>query len=225
MKKAIIIAGIAILLILTGTIQVLLDNNKKVALPKVSPQSEQLLKELNSSKELDSTITSDKIIFSNIPDEIKNNSKVHLWIFSNPLDLGEVTITKNENTYYITSINDILKSKDIKVGNHKILIIKDDKAIGYFNVELTTTKTLKETSKEISNKLKCTPQMFKERYTYYYTDEATCKRNGAPDEVWQYFIKNNVPATIYSCEKIVDDCGDIYYGVYYSNAEGEKFYY
>lgn len=225
MKKAIIMAGISLLLISIGIVQLLLSNQKAVTLPKILPQSEQLIKELNSSKELESIITTDKIILSNIDEDIENNTKVHLWIFSDPLDLGEVTITKNENTYYLTSINDILKNKDIKTGSHKVLIIKDSKSIGYFNVELTSEKKLKVTSQETPETSNCTPQKFTKRYTYFYMDEATCSRNGAPDEVWQYFIKNNIPATNYGCEKIIDDCGTTYYGVYFGNTEGEKFYY
>lgn len=259
-KNTIVIIGIVLLLAAITTTYILLSTRKTETVPKTPTQAELLAKKLNSSKELESTITTDKIVLSNIKEDIETNSKVHLWIFSDPIDLGEVTIIKDGNTYYIASINDTLKTKDIKAGNHKILIIKDDKPLGYFNVELTTDKTLKVTSTEIPdnteeknnennndntsstpqpnttpnqepneqpkpNEVKCTPQKFEKRYTYFYTDEETCAKNGAPDEAWQYFIKNNIPATNYGCEKIIDDCGDTYYGVYYGNTEGEKFYY
>lgn len=251
-KNTIIIIGIVLLLVAITTTYILLSNKKIENVSKTSNQAELLTKKLNNSKELENTITTDKIVLSNINLAIETNTKVHLWIFSNPVDLGEVTIIKDESTYYINSINDTLKMKDIKAGNHKILILKDDKSLGYFNVELTAEKALKVTSTEMPDnteeknnentssntqqntqsseqskpeKVKCTPQKFEKRYTYFYTDEETCARNGAPDEVWQYFIKNNIPATNYGCEKIIDDCGNTYYGVYYGNTEGEKFYY
>lgn len=259
-KNTIIIIGIVLLLVAITTTYILLSNKKIENVLKTSTQAELLTKKLNNSKELENTITTDKIVLSNINWDIETNTKVHLWIFSDPVDLGEVTIIKDESTYYINSINDTLKTKDIKAGNHKILILKDDKSLGYFDVELTAEKTLKVTSTETPdnaeekstennnsstssttqpnttpnqetneqpkpNEVKCTTQKFEKRYTYFYTDEKTCARNGAPDEAWQYFIKNNIPATNYGCEKIIDDCGDTYYGVYYGNTEGEKFYY
>ena len=148
-KNTIIIIGIVLLLVAITTTYILLSNKKIENVSKTSTQAELLTKKLNSSNKLESTITTDKIVLSNINWDIETNTKVHLWIFSDPIDLGEVTIIKDESTYYINSINDTLKTKDIKAGNHKILILKDDKSLGYFNVELTAEKALKVTSTEM----------------------------------------------------------------------------
>ena len=66
---------------------------------------------------------------------------------------------------------------------------------------------------------------FKNKYTYVFEDENTCVKNGDQIDAWNYFRANNIPATTYGCEKIVDECGNTYYGVYYGNTQGEKFYY
>lgn len=73
--------------------------------------------------------------------------------------------------------------------------------------------------------VKCTPKKFKNNYTYVYEDKDTCVRNGDQIDAWNYFRANGIPATIYGCEEIVDECGNTYYGVYYGNTEGERFYY
>lgn len=54
------------------------------------------------------------------------------------------------------------------------------------------------------------------------------KKDGSKDdhqEAWDYFNANGISAYTYGCEKITDDCGKTYYGVYYGNMEGEKYYY
>ena len=179
---------------------------------------------------------------------IDTTKKVHLWIFSNPIDLGEFTIIKEGNSYSIENINTILKTKNINSGNHKILIIQNDKVLGYLKVELTEDKTLKVTNVEnettendenqttepsqevtptqpVQEEVKCTPKKFKNQYTYVFTEKEVCIQNGDQIDAWNYFRANNIPATIFGCEEIIDDCGDTYYGVYYGNTSGERFYY
>ena len=119
-KNTIIIIGIVLLLVAITTTYILLSNKKIENVSKTSTQAELLTKKLNNSKELENTITTDKIVLSNINWDIETNTKVHLWIFSNPVDLGEVTIIKDESTYYINSINDTLKMKDIKMLLFKV---------------------------------------------------------------------------------------------------------
>ena len=62
-------------------------------------------------------------------------------------------------------------------------------------------------------------------YTCFYEDKDTCVKNGDHQEAWDYFNANGISAYTYGCEKIIDDCGKTYYGVYYGNMEGEKYYY
>ncbi len=84
-------------------------------------------------------------------------------------------------------------------------------------------ETLKEEPKQ--EEVKCTPKKFKNKYTYFYEDKDTCVKNGDHQEAWDYFNANGISAYTYGCEKIIDDCGKTYYGVYYGNMEGEKYYY
>lgn len=73
--------------------------------------------------------------------------------------------------------------------------------------------------------VKCTPKKFKNKYTYFYEDKDTCVKNGDHQEAWDYFKANGISAYTYGCEEIKDECGNTYYGVYYGNMEGEKYYY
>lgn len=50
-------------------------------------------------------------------------------------------------------------------------------------------------------------------------------KNGDHQEAWNYFKANGISAYTYGCEEIKDECGNTYYGVYYGNMEGEKYYY
>lgn len=256
-KNTIIIVTIILLLIVVGVAATLALRTKK-SIPTSSDSVETML---NSAKEIKSDVATDKITLE-LTDNIDTTSKVHLWIFSDPIDLGEFSITKEGNTYYIESVNDVLKTKNIKTGNHRILIIQNNKAIGYIKVVLTKDKNLKvtiteneqdeETPKEEENtsdtqtnnnqtteqpkeeivptqpvqeEVKCTPKKFKNKYTYVYTEKEVCIQNGDQIDAWNYFKANNIPATTYGCEEIIDECGDTYYGVYYGNTLGEKFYY
>ena len=50
-------------------------------------------------------------------------------------------------------------------------------------------------------------------------------KNGDHDDAWEYFKANGISAYTYGCEEIIDECGTKYYGVYYGNMDGEKYYY
>lgn len=73
--------------------------------------------------------------------------------------------------------------------------------------------------------IKCTPMKFSNKYTYVYQDEATCNANGDQPDAFDYFIENGIIASMYGCEKIIDECGNTYYGVYFTNTKAEKYYY
>lgn len=71
----------------------------------------------------------------------------------------------------------------------------------------------------------CTPKKFAHKYTYVYESEAVCNANGDQPDAFDYFVANGITASMFGCEKIVDDCGNTYYGVYFTNTKGEKYYY
>ena len=243
-KNTIIIVTIVLLLILAGVATTSLVLKSKKSPPTSNNSIETML---SSAKEIKSNITTDKITLETTTN-IDTTKKVHLWIFSDPIDLGEFTIIKEGNSYSIENINTILKTKNINSGNHKILIIQNDKVLGYLKVELTEDKTLKVTNVEnettendenqttepsqevtptqpVQEEVKCTPKKFKNQYTYVFTEKEVCIQNGDQIDAWNYFRANNIPATIFGCEEIIDDCGNTYYGVYYGNTSGERFYY
>lgn len=241
------------------TILLIIGGIDAIFLKLKSDDTSTIKKSLESAEKLESTITDDKITISKI--NLENNSKVHLWIFSEPLDLGEFTLTKKDDTYYIENVNDVLKNKELAAGQHKILIMQNDKVLGYIPVELTkekplkpttennkeeetenptqeeqssqneeptkekTTPTINQTETPHQEQVQCTPKKFQNTYSYVFEDEDSCIKSGGQLEALEYFKNNNIPASTYGCEAIVDDCGTTYYGVYYGNTSGEKFYY
>ena len=83
----------------------------------------------------------------------------------------------------------------------------------------TTTKKTTTTKKATTSKT-CQSKKFKNKYSYVYTSNDECKKQGNLN----FFTESDKDSNIFSygCEKIVDDCGKEYYGVYfYTNASGE----
>lgn len=83
----------------------------------------------------------------------------------------------------------------------------------------TTTKKTTTTKKAITSKT-CQSKKFKNKYSYVYTSNDECKKQGNLN----FFTESDKDSNIFSygCEKIVDDCGKEYYGVYfYTNTSGE----
>lgn len=89
-----------------------------------------------------------------------------------------------------------------------------------------TTTTKKKTTKKTTTTKKattsktCQSKKFKNKYSYVYTSNDECKKQGNLN----FFTESDKDSNIFSygCEKIVDDCGKEYYGVYfYTNASGE----
>ena len=248
---------------------------------------------LNDSLEINAVVNEDKTVELVSWDGKEETTKVEVWVFSEPIYLGELNVVKKDNKYYLEGLNDILKDKGLEIGSHRLLVMQDGKSLGYIKIEITedkslkvtptselvndnagnvgadenvgeeennttdksseaTTDTKKEPEKTNDNKkpsstenkqeevkqpstsateepkqeeVKCTPKKFKNKYTYFYEDKDTCVKNGDHQEAWDYFKANGISAYTYGCEEIKDECGNTYYGVYYGNMEGEKYYY
>ena len=95
----------------------------------------------------------------------------------------------------------------------------------------TTTSTTKTTTKKTTTtSKKCTPKKFKHKYTYVYATQSECndKGNIAFNDVYDNV---NSKVSLFGCEKITDECGDTYWGVYFriwtgeDNEKYEKWYY
>lgn len=63
----------------------------------------------------------------------------------------------------------------------------------------------------------CTAKKFNKKYTYVYSDEKTCMHEGN-NAFYEVTDNNKVSDEIFtfSCEKIIDDCGNTYFGVYFN---------
>ena len=104
---------------------------------------------LNSASKLEVTIEEDKKVELTNLDFLDTSKVIKLWAFSDPIYLGEFTLISEDGKYYIEGIEEILNSKYITSGNHQILILQDDNAVGYFNVCLNNGTLL--SSKEMSS--------------------------------------------------------------------------
>lgn len=275
-KKIILIAIGVILISILIILMVMMLTKKNANEEKVN-----LRNILNDSLEIKAVINSDKSLELISFEDKDNTDKVKVWVFSEPVYLGEFNLVKKDNKYYLEGLNEALQEKSLNTGSHRLLVMKDDKSLGYIKIEIDSDKSLKATSLEQSDdtknnvnetlgeeenntpdesnskeeqtnsentsgnnnkqeeveqptivpeepkqeEVKCTPKKFKNNYTYVYEDKDTCVRNGDQIDAWNYFRANGIPATTYGCEEIVDECGNTYYGVYYGNTEGERFYY
>ena len=101
------------------------------------------------SNKLEVTIEEDKKVELTNLDFLDTSKVIKLWAFSDPIYLGEFTLISEDGKYYIEGIEEILNSKYIISGNHQILILQDDNAVGYFNVCLNNGTLL--SSKEMSS--------------------------------------------------------------------------
>ena len=308
-KKTVLIIVGSLLVIALGVVIGLSLNNKKNSNDEVTRVNTLLEK----SSVIEGGVSKDKRVEIKLDNEkVDVNSKVEVWLFSDPIYLGEFNLIKKDNGYYeLDDISSILKSKNVSAGNHKLLILKDNETLGYVDIKVDSSSNLettlegnkedepankttfeqtgsdealtdKETSgsdnknntindkqngntnnatndKQNGNtnnanknnssntskkedtsttvkkeepveepkqeEVKCTPKKFKHKYTYVFEDKETCIKNGDHDDAWEYFKANGISAYTYGCEEIIDECGTKYYGVYYGNMEGEKYYY
>lgn len=296
-KKQILIIGGGLLLIVLGAVIGLSLNNKKNSNDEVKKVNTLLEK----SSVIEGWVSKDKRVEIKLDNEkIDVTSKVKVWLFSNPVYLGEFNLIKKDNGYYeLDDISSILKSKNVEAGNHKLLILKDNETLGYVDIKVDGSSNLEttlesNTEDESANKttfeqtgsdealtdketsgsdnknsttndkqngntnnankdnssntskkedtsttvkkeepveepkqeeVKCTPKKFKHKYTYVFEDKETCIKNGDQMDAWEYFKANGISAYNYGCEEIIDECGNKYYGVYFGNMDGEKYYY
>lgn len=104
---------------------------------------------LSNASKLEVIIDEDKKIVLNNLESLDTSKVVKLWAFSDPIYLGEFSLVINDGKCYLEGIEGILSSKYITFGNHQILILQDDKAVGYFNISLNNGTLL--SSKEMSS--------------------------------------------------------------------------
>ena len=100
--------------------------------------------------------------------------------------------------------------EEIKPGNNASSTSTTLKATTEIITMPETTTTKKKTTAKT-----CTSKKFKNKYTYVYDTEAKCKENGYRDFDNVYDNVNDKVST-FGCEKIVDECGKAYYGVYFN---------
>lgn len=152
----------------------------------------------DNSKDL-SNQTSDNQIEELISNEEENNSHEQ---------------SQNEATTSTTSTTDIsttTKPSSTVSTTNRTTVVTTSKATTTFQ----TTTTQKA----------CTPKKFNHKYTYIYETQSECEMNGDQPDAFDYFIANGITASMYGCEQIKDECGKIYFGVYFTNTSGEKYYY
>lgn len=114
---------------------------------------------LSNASKLEVVIDEDKKIELTNLESLDTSKVVKLWAFSDPIYLGEFSLVINDGKYYLDGIEGILSSKYITSGNHQILILQDDKAVGYFNISLNSGTLLssKEMRREDTSKDNETP--------------------------------------------------------------------
>lgn len=132
-NKIIIGVVIGLLAVLIGVILVLSLSKKEDKIPE---NTVNISEKLASASMLEVVITEDKKIdLSNI--EMTKDKSVKVWAFSSPVYLGEFSLVNVGDKYYLEGMEDVLKTKYITNGDHKVLILQDDKVVGYFNIRLS----------------------------------------------------------------------------------------
>ena len=132
-NKIIIGVVIGLLVVLIGIILVLGLSKTEDKTPE---NTVNISEKLASASVLEVVITKDKKIdLSNI--EMTKDKSVKVWAFSSPVYLGEFSLVNVGDKYYLEGIEDVLKTKYITNGEHKILILQADKVVGYFNIKLS----------------------------------------------------------------------------------------
>ena len=131
-NKIIIGAVIGLLVVAIFIILVVGLNKNKEEKPK---NTVNISEKLASASMLEVVITEDKKIdLSNI--EMAKDTSIKVWAFSSPVYLGKFSLVNIDDRYYLEGIEDVLKTKYITNGDHKVLILQDDKVVGYFNIRL-----------------------------------------------------------------------------------------
>lgn len=151
-NKIIIGVVIGLLVVILGIILVLgLSKNED----KTPENTINISEKLASASVLEVVITEDKKIdLSNI--EMIKDKSVKVWAFSSPVYLGEFNLVSIDDRYYLEGIEDVLKTKYITNGDHKVLILQDDKVVGYFNIRLSGGNLLSSSQMSDGSDLKNT---------------------------------------------------------------------
>lgn len=97
------------------------------------------------------------------------------------------------------------------------------------NQQQNNTSAETPTSNEVENTVQvpaqptCTPKKFDNTYSYVYTTQEECKKEG---NIAFMNITDNEDSDIfaYGCCQIVDECGTTYYGVIFYNAPDSVVY-
>ena len=134
-KKKFIIWGIILVIVAIIIVVTLVILGKK--------DNTNLQEVLNGSVEIKGIVDEEKRIELMNLDEEKSLDKVTVWLFSDPVYLGEFNLVKIDNKYYLEGLNDVLKDKDIEAGSHRLLVMNKKEAVGYIRVEITDDKELK----------------------------------------------------------------------------------
>lgn len=142
-KKQILIIGGWLLVIVLVVVIGLSLNNKKNSNDEVKKVNTLLEK----SSVIEGGVSKDKRVEIKLDNEkIDVTSKVKVWLFSNPVYLGEFNLIKKDNGYYeLDDISIILKSKNVAAGNHKLLILKDNETLGYVDIKVDSSSNLETT--------------------------------------------------------------------------------
>lgn len=163
-------------------------------------------------------ITEDKSLKVTATSELVNDNAGNVGADEN---VGE---EENNTTDKSSEATTDIKKEPAKTNNNKKPNSAENKQEEVKQPAVSTPAEPKQEEPK-PEEVKCTPKKFKNKYTYFYEDKDTCVKNGDHQEAWDYFKANGISAYTYGCEEIKDECGNTYYGVYYGNMEGEKYYY
>lgn len=136
-KKNKIIIGVGVVIAFAVVSLVILFATKKNKDVYEDKRGNDVKAMLSSASKLEVAIGEDKKIELTNLEDLNLENKVQLWVFSEPVYLGEFLVEYNDGKYYIGGMEEELKDKNIITGNHQILVLQDDKTIGYFNIVLS----------------------------------------------------------------------------------------
>ncbi len=85
---------------------------------------------LNDSLEIKTFIDEDKNIELTSLEKTLTSDEVKVWVFSDPICLGEFKLLKKDDKYYLEGLNEVLKEKNLEAGNHRLLVMQNDKSLG-----------------------------------------------------------------------------------------------
>lgn len=116
-KKQIFIIIGCLLVVALGIVIFLCLTNKRNSNDEVTMVNNLLEK----SSVIEGGVSKDKKVEIKLNNEnMESVTKVELWLFSNPVYLGEFNLIKNENGYYeLDDISSVLKDKNIELGKRK----------------------------------------------------------------------------------------------------------